>query len=131
MRISDWSSDVCSSDLSGHARASRRVDRRADRPRLRGRACLRCRRSAEGAVTVLTPEEIARLPYRPCVGLLLLNRDGTVLVGRRIDTAKAGDTIWQLPQGGIDTGETTEEWDRRGRHRGIGDEDRKTGGRGK
>src|SRR3546814_16964303 len=127
MRISDWSSDVCSSDLSGHARASRRVDRRADRPRLRGRACLRCRRSAEGAVTVLTPEEIARLPYRPCVGLLLLNRDGNVFVGRRIDTAKEGDNIWPMPQGGITAGETPEEAAPRARHGEIGPdkEDRK------
>ncbi|MGE5766600.1 MAG: RNA pyrophosphohydrolase [Bacteroidota bacterium] len=56
-----------------------------------------------------TPEEIARLPYRPCVGLLLLNREGKVFVGRRIDTAKEGDNIWQMPQGGIDKGETPEQ----------------------
>lgn len=43
------------------------------------------------------------LPYRPCVGLLLLNRDGLIFAGRRIDsTAEA----WQMPQGGIDEGET-------------------------
>ena len=56
-----------------------------------------------------TPEEIARLPYRPCVGLLLLNGEGKVFVGRRIDTAKEGDNIWQMPQGGIDDGETPAE----------------------
>ena len=53
-----------------------------------------------------TPEEIARLPYRPCVGLLLLNPAGKVFVGRRIDSAQEADNIWQMPQGGIDAGET-------------------------
>src|SRR3546814_13376390 len=42
-------------------------------------------------------------PYRPCVGLMLFNADGKVLVGARIDTP--GDH-WQMPQGGIDPGET-------------------------
>jgi putative (di)nucleoside polyphosphate hydrolase len=41
-------------------------------------------------------------PYRLGVGMMLLNRDGLVFVGRRIDqTAEA----WQMPQGGIDPGE--------------------------
>lgn len=44
----------------------------------------------------------ADLPYREGVGILLLNRQGRVFVGRRIDqTAEA----WQMPQGGIDDGE--------------------------
>jgi len=43
------------------------------------------------------------LPYRPCVGVMLINRDGFVLVGRRIDQTVEG---WQMPQGGIDDGET-------------------------
>jgi putative (di)nucleoside polyphosphate hydrolase len=55
---------------------------------------------------MLTPQEIAKLPYRPCVGMLLLNAEGKVFVGRRIDTAKEADNIWQMPQGGIDKGET-------------------------
>lgn len=42
------------------------------------------------------------LPYRPCVGVLLFNSAGKVFVGRRIDTPDA----WQMPQGGIDDGET-------------------------
>ena len=50
----------------------------------------------------MTPEEIACLPYRPCVGVMLLNRDHGVFVGRRIDTS---GTHWQMPQGGIDEGE--------------------------
>ena len=41
-------------------------------------------------------------PYRPCVGLMLINRLGEVFVGNRIDTP--GDH-WQMPQGGIDEGE--------------------------
>lgn len=45
----------------------------------------------------------ADLPYRPCVGVMLINRDGLVFVGRRIDQTVEG---WQMPQGGIDPGET-------------------------
>jgi putative (di)nucleoside polyphosphate hydrolase len=44
------------------------------------------------------------LPYRPCVGLALFNKHGKVFVGERIDTPGA----WQMPQGGIDPGETIE-----------------------
>ncbi len=44
--------------------------------------------------------------YRPCVGIMLVNADGKVFVGRRIDT-KEGDW-WQMPQGGIDHGEDLE-----------------------
>ena len=43
------------------------------------------------------------LPFRPCVGIMLVNRDGLVFVGRRIDQTIEG---WQMPQGGIDEGET-------------------------
>ncbi len=43
------------------------------------------------------------LPYRPCVGIMLINREGLVFVGRRIDQTMEG---WQMPQGGIDEGET-------------------------
>lgn len=43
------------------------------------------------------------LPYRPCVGVMLVNSDGLVFVGKRIDN-KEGDA-WQMPQGGIDEGE--------------------------
>jgi len=43
--------------------------------------------------------------YRPGVGIMLLNRDGRVFVGRRIDMP-AGLAAWQMPQGGIDPGET-------------------------
>ena len=39
--------------------------------------------------------------YRPCVGVMLLDRNGRVFVGERIGTPGA----WQMPQGGIDDGE--------------------------
>ncbi len=47
--------------------------------------------------------DFASLPYRPCVGVMLVNADGKVFVGKRIDT-KEGDW-WQMPQGGVDDGE--------------------------
>ena len=50
------------------------------------------------------PEDrFAALPYRPCVGIMLVNAERRVFVGRRIDT-KEGDW-WQMPQGGVDRGE--------------------------
>ncbi len=42
------------------------------------------------------------LPYRACVGVVLARADGRVFAGERIDTPGA----WQMPQGGIDRGET-------------------------
>ncbi len=46
------------------------------------------------------------LPYRPCVGVMLINAEGLVFVGRRIDQTVEG---WQMPQGGIDLGESPEQ----------------------
>jgi putative (di)nucleoside polyphosphate hydrolase len=55
------------------------------------------------------PVKAEDLPYRPCVGIMVLNREGLVWAGRRI---KDGNTeydgsphLWQMPQGGIDKGE--------------------------
>lgn len=45
------------------------------------------------------------LPLRPCVGICLFNEDGHVFIGERLDNPGA----WQLPQGGIDDGETPED----------------------
>lgn len=47
------------------------------------------------------------LPYRPCVGVMVLNRAGLAFVGRRIDGPEHVDQThaWQMPQGGIDRGE--------------------------
>ena len=50
------------------------------------------------------------LPYRPCVGIMLFNKDGKVFVGKRIDQSVEG---WQMPQGGIDKGETPKQAARR------------------
>ncbi|MET0307229.1 MAG: RNA pyrophosphohydrolase [Sphingomonas sp.] len=46
--------------------------------------------------------DLASLPYRPCAGVMLLNRDGRVFVGQRLDSTVEA---WQMPQGGIDPGE--------------------------
>ncbi|MCX7281824.1 MAG: RNA pyrophosphohydrolase [Alphaproteobacteria bacterium] len=50
------------------------------------------------------------LPYRPCVGIMLFNKDGKVFVGKRIDQSVEG---WQMPQGGIDKGEAPKQAARR------------------
>ncbi|OWU85534.1 RNA pyrophosphohydrolase [Oceanicola sp. 22II-s10i] len=50
----------------------------------------------------MTPEEIARLPYRRNVGVMLANASGQVFVGQRLDFTS---DAWQMPQGGIDKGE--------------------------
>ncbi|WP_252946866.1 RNA pyrophosphohydrolase [Oceanicola sp. 502str15] len=42
------------------------------------------------------------LPYRPCVGVMLLNTEGQVFTGQRIDS---DIPAWQMPQGGLDKGE--------------------------
>ena len=44
----------------------------------------------------------ANLPYRPCVGIMLLNKERLVLVGKRLNMT---ENAWQMPQGGIDPGE--------------------------
>ncbi|MBR9763761.1 MAG: RNA pyrophosphohydrolase [Rhodobacteraceae bacterium] len=53
----------------------------------------------------MTPEQKAALPYRPCVGVVLVNADGHVFTGQRLDSDVPA---WQMPQGGIDPGETPE-----------------------
>lgn len=49
----------------------------------------------------------ATLPYRPCVGAALFNRQGRVFVARRADmpNAEGAPGGWQMPQGGIDADE--------------------------
>ena len=39
------------------------------------------------------------LPYRSNVGIMLINDDGHVFVGQRLDN---NQNAWQMPQGGID-----------------------------
>lgn len=50
----------------------------------------------------MTPDQIAALPYRDNVGVMLINADKQVWVGQRIDSTF---DAWQMPQGGIDKGE--------------------------
>jgi putative (di)nucleoside polyphosphate hydrolase len=45
---------------------------------------------------------MTELPYRPCVGVTLINSAGLIFAGRRLDGAPEA---WQMPQGGIDDGE--------------------------
>ncbi len=49
--------------------------------------------------------DIASLPYRPCAGIMLVNRSGKIFVGQRLDTRTEA---WQMPQGGIDEDEDPE-----------------------
>jgi putative (di)nucleoside polyphosphate hydrolase len=57
----------------------------------------------------LRPVDPETLPYRRCVGVMVLNREGLVWTGRRIveKNSEISDTplLWQMPQGGIDKGE--------------------------
>ena len=51
------------------------------------------------------------LPYRPCVGVMLLNSEGRAFVGRRADRGgqpEGAGMWWQMPQGGLDEGEEPE-----------------------
>ncbi len=49
----------------------------------------------------------SHLPYRPCVGIALVNRLGEAFIGRR--KPKRNEALdarsWQMPQGGVDPGE--------------------------
>ncbi len=49
----------------------------------------------------MTPDP-ASLPYRPCVGVVLVNAQGLIFAGQRKDS---DSPAWQMPQGGIDDGE--------------------------
>ena len=55
------------------------------------------------------PERFKDLPYRPCVGVMVLNQSGKVWIGQRIaeqNTEYAGSPKrWQMPQGGVDRNE--------------------------
>jgi len=51
------------------------------------------------------------MPYRDCVGVAVFNAQGLVFVGRRKpegdpEHVSVSDSPWQMPQGGIDKGET-------------------------
>ena len=67
----------------------------------------------------------SELGYRPCVGIMLLNRDNEVWVGRRLERDGRGEQYdggdwWQMPQGGIDGSEVPEAAARRELHEETG-----------
>lgn len=47
--------------------------------------------------------EYKDLPFRPGVGMMIINKENKIFVGKRLNTK---DNAWQMPQGGIDLGET-------------------------
>ncbi len=51
-----------------------------------------------------TPD-YTNLPYRSCVGIFLINNDNKIFVGERLDNPGS----WQMPQGGVNEGESFEE----------------------
>ena len=51
------------------------------------------------------PIKYANRPYRACVGIMLINDNGQIFGGQRIDNRAEA---WQMPQGGIDDGEDVE-----------------------
>jgi putative (di)nucleoside polyphosphate hydrolase len=49
---------------------------------------------------------VTDLPYRPCVGVMLINAAGLIFAGQRTDSpVNRATSAWQMPQGGIDDGE--------------------------
>ncbi len=55
-------------------------------------------------MTMIDP---ATLPYRPCVGIVVLNAEGLIWLGRRVGELVEQESAcrWQMPQGGIDANE--------------------------
>ena len=60
--------------------------------------------------SVTTKEDpFSHLPYRPCAGIMLVNRESLVFAGQRLDAKDSPfPDAWQMPQGGIDPGEDAE-----------------------
>lgn len=55
----------------------------------------------------MSKDKHANMPYRPCVGAMVLNGEGLVWIGRRVNDVNSEVTpdmlqLWQMPQGGID-----------------------------
>lgn len=55
--------------------------------------------------TAPIPSHPSALPYRPCVGIMLINAQGLIWIGRRRANIAEDGSKWQMPQGGIDEGE--------------------------
>lgn len=60
------------------------------------------RRTDYGSQAMPSVADPAALPYRPCVGVVLIHPDRRVFAGQRVDNP---GPAWQMPQGGIDDGE--------------------------
>ncbi len=60
-------------------------------------------------------QDFSSLPYRPCVGIMLINEEGLIWVGQRVPKQHDLEKLetWQMPQGGIDDGEKPEDAARR------------------
>jgi putative (di)nucleoside polyphosphate hydrolase len=63
-------------------------------------------------------EPVPNDDYRRCVGIMLINRDGRVFVGSRVE--RDFRNAWQMPQGGIDRGETPRQAALRELHEEVG-----------
>jgi putative (di)nucleoside polyphosphate hydrolase len=65
--------------------------------------------TSAGMTENMTMSSVESLPYRPCAGMMVLNRDGLVFIGRRSNGPEHIDRVhdWQMPQGGVDEGEDT------------------------
>ena len=55
----------------------------------------------------MAKDKFSAMPYRPCVGAMVLNSEGLVWIGRRVNDVNSEVTpdmlqLWQMPQGGID-----------------------------
>ena len=54
----------------------------------------------------MSSQDLEKLPYRENVGIMLINDQNMVFVGQRLDNYQ---DAWQMPQGGIDSGENAED----------------------
>lgn len=50
-----------------------------------------------------TSSKYEKLPYRRGVGMMIINNEGQVFLGKRVESKYEA---WQMPQGGIDNAET-------------------------
>ncbi len=64
-----------------------------------------------------THNSVHKLPFRPGVGMMIIDKKNEIFVGKRID---AKSSSWQMPQGGIDLGETPSAAAMREMHEEIG-----------
>jgi putative (di)nucleoside polyphosphate hydrolase len=55
----------------------------------------------------MTSKDPGTMPYRPCAGIVVLNAEGLIWLGRRIGelVQREHEYRWQMPQGGIDAHE--------------------------